>query len=316
MHKVFIDGQVGTTGLQIVQRIKDREDLELVEISQDDRKNATIKREIINSVDIVILCLPDTAARESVSLVENVNVKVLDASTAHRIDPTWIYGLPELDSFQRNKIKEARFVSVPGCYPTGFVLAITPLVKAGIVPADYPVTIQAVSGYSGGGRQLIETYKKRETEQDISKIWAFRPYSLQLSHKHVPEMQFYAGLKHKPFFVPSVGHFHQGMLVMIPLYRHLLKGIDTAKIKEVYQNRYFNESFINVHEVNDMNELDSGFLSPTKCNDTNILDLMVFDNEEQILLIARLDNLGKGASGAAVQNLNLMLQVNESTGLI
>ena len=315
-YKVFIDGQSGTTGLQINQRLRNREDIELVEIADADRKNSSIKKEIINSVDVAILCLPDGAARESVSLIENQHVKVLDASSAHRVHPDWVYGLPELNSGQREKIKSARFVSVPGCYPTGFILATAPLVEAGIIPADYPVTIQAVSGFSGGGRQMIENYEHQEDQNDFTKIWSYRPYALQLSHKHLPEMALYTGLKHKPLFVPAVAHIKQGMLVMVPLYNHLLKNSDLSFIIETLGSRYQSEPFIHVSALNDMDQLENGFLSPTVCNGTNNLDVMVFASDEQLLLVSRLDNLGKGASGAAVQNLNLMLSVDESTGLV
>ncbi len=316
MHKVFIDGQAGTTGLQINKRLSVRDDIEVINIADADRKNPSIKKDIINSIDVVILCLPDEAARESVSLIENRDVKVLDASTAHRVHPDWVYGLPELSPGQREKIKTARWVSVPGCYPTGFILATAPLVKAGIIPSDYPITIQAVSGYSGGGRQMIESYREQEDRKDFTKIWPYRPYALQLAHKHLPEMRLYTGLKHKPLFVPAVAHIKQGMLVMVALHRHLLKDSDPSYIVRTFMSCYQSEPFIRVAALNDMDQLENGFLSPVDCNGTNNLDLMVFAGEEQLLLVSRLDNLGKGASGAAVQNLNLMLSVDESTGLV
>jgi N-acetyl-gamma-glutamyl-phosphate reductase len=315
MFTLFIDGHAGTTGLQIFQRLKDRPDLSIVQIPEADRKNIKIKQDIINSVDIAILCLPDDAARESVSLVKNQAVKILDASTAHRTHPNWVYGLPELEAEQREKIRATRFISVPGCYPTGFVTAIAPLVKAGIVRKDYPVTIQAVSGYSGGGRQMIEAYQNRESSNNFANIWSYRPYALHLNHKHLPEMKYYSGLEYNPLFVPAVAHIKQGMLVMIPFHRRLLNNVEPSTLAEVLQSHYAAERFIQVRAVNHVDELEEGFLSPTACNGTNKVDLMLYANDEQILLVARLDNLGKGASGAAVQNLNLMASVDETTWL-
>ncbi len=317
MYKVFIDGQVGTTGLQIIERLKQHKDFEFVEIPFDERKNHSIKSDYLNSSDAVILCLPDAAAIESVQLIENKNVRVLDASTAHRTDEQWIYGLPEMSPQQRNKIKDSQRVSVPGCYPTGFILAMKPLVDSGIISPDNPVSVNAVSGYSGGGRKLIEAYKERENAGSIEELWSYRPYGLSLSHKHLPEMQKYSGLTNAPVFVPSVGHFLQGMLVQIPLSLQLLsKGTTIQTIVDLYREKYENEPFINVFPANFESELDGGFLSPTKNNGTNRLDLFVFGHDSQALIIARLDNLGKGASGAAVQNLNLMLGIKETEGLV
>ena len=317
MYKVFIDGQVGTTGLQIVERLKHRKDIELVEIPHEERKNLKIKSTYLNSSDAVILCLPDAAAVESVRLIDNKNVRILDASTAHRTADLWTYGLPELSNQQRVRIKDSTRVSVPGCYPTGFLLAIFPLIEFGIVPPDYPVCMNAVSGYSGGGRKLMEAYQEREKLFPKEELWSYRPYGLSLSHKHLPEMAKYSGLENKPVFIPSVGHFPQGMLVQIPLFTHLLaKGTSIHTIVDTYHKKYENESFIKVFPVNCENELDSGFLSPTKNVGTNQVELFVFGHESQAVIIARLDNLGKGASGAAVQNLNLMLGIKETEGLM
>lgn len=318
MFKVFIDGQVGTTGLQIAERLQNRKDIELLEISADDRKNSGKKKEVINSSDAVILCLPDAAAKESVSLVENPDIRILDASTAHRVTPEWTYGLPEMVPEQRERIRHSRFVSVPGCYPTGVICALKPLISSGVLPADSPMIVNAVSGYSGGGRQLIEKYKEREQTRPVSELWSYRPYALQLQHKHLPEMQKYTGLERSPLFVPSVGHFYQGMLVMIPIPLSMTKpGTAKETIEQLLQNYYKNENFIHVMEVNeDENILDNGFLSPTTCNGSNRLELMVFGNDTQVVLIARLDNLGKGASGATVQNLNILMGQDESTGLV
>ena len=315
MAQIFIDGQVGTTGLQIFDRLKNRNDLSLLEIPRADRKNQAIKREYLNAADLVILCLPDEASRESVSMIDNKTVKVIDASTAFRVDPDWIFGLPELDLNQRQKISQARFVSNPGCYSTGFLLAIVPLIQSGIVPKDYPVSIQAVSGYSGGGRQLIERYENREKEHP-NQLWTYRPYGFHLSHKHLPEMQVHSGLKYPPHFMPAVAHFEKGMLVSVPLFTHMLKsGTTLEQIHELLIKTYINEPFVEVYPPNDFESLDRGFLSPLECNSTNRLDLFVFGHRNQVQITARLDNLGKGASGAAVQNLNIMLGIDESQGL-
>ncbi len=315
MYSVFIDGQAGTTGLQIADRLQDMEGINLVTIPHDKRKDTETKKQILNDVDLVILCLPDDAAKASVAMIRNEKVRVLDASTAHRTHEDWAYGLPELMLGQRQKIKEASRVANPGCYPTGFLLGVVPLVQAGILPPDYPVVIDAVSGYSGGGRQLIEKYEARQSTHPDSP-WTYRKYGLQLAHKHVPEMRYYSGLDHDPVFVPAVADFKQGMLVSVPLITRLLKmGTTAAQVHDCLAGYFENEPFIEVCPSDDLDHLDDGFLSPLLCNNTNRVDIMVFANDEQILVISRLDNLGKGASGAAIQNLNLMLGEPENKGL-
>ncbi|MGK0290149.1 MAG: N-acetyl-gamma-glutamyl-phosphate reductase [bacterium] len=315
MYKVFIDGQVGTTGLQIYERLKNRSDIELLEIPESDRKNLEKKKEFLNQSDLVILCLPDSAAKESVSLIDNPNVKVLDASTAHRIAEDWTYGLAELPE-QREKIENARFVSNPGCYPTGFLLAVRPLVAEGILNPESLVTVNAVSGYSGGGRQLIEIYEKHAQQvNNPSDLWNYRPYALGLEHKHAPEMKKYALLENQPLFVPSVGHFAQGMLVSIPLFtKQFQKEVGKEEIHQILSKSYENEPFVQIMPL-EGDYLESGFLNPQDCNQTNRVDIFIFGNQDQILLVSRLDNLGKGASGAAVQNMNLMLGLKEGLGL-
>lgn len=314
MKTVFIDGQHGTTGLQILDRLTPRRDIEVLQIPEDKRKDAATKTAYLNEADLVILCLPDGAAVESAGLITNPQTKVIDASTAHRIADNWVYGLPELHESQRAALRTARRVSNPGCYPTGCILALAPLVRKGIVPADYPVSVHAVSGYSGGGKRLIATY--REVAEEQREAVACRPYGLTLAHKHVPEMQKLAGLAFPPIFTPMVGNFHQGMLVSIPLTNRVLNGRPSAAdIHDALAAYYDGERFVNVMPFGGKDALDGGFLSPIGCNGTNRLELFVFGHGEHTLLTARLDNLGKGASGAAVQNLNIMLGFDETTGL-
>ena len=314
MKTIFIDGQHGTTGLQILDRLKARQDLELLEIPEEQRKNVDAKAAYLNQADLVILCLPDDAARESVGLITNPQTKVIDASTAHRTANGWAYGLPELHKEQRMHLQTAMRVTNPGCYPTGFILALHPLIQQQIVPKDYPVTVHAISGYSGGGKSLITKYQG--VSADRLEAVTTRPYAFTLKHKHVPEMQKLTGLEFPPLFTPIVGNFHQGMLVSIPLVSRLLKGNPSAvDVHKVLADYYVGEHFVKVMPFGGENALDGGFLSPIGCNGTNMIELFVFGHEEQILLVARLDNLGKGASGAAVQNLNIMLGFDEHIGL-
>jgi N-acetyl-gamma-glutamyl-phosphate reductase len=312
MSKVFIDGQAGTTGLQIHERLTARDDIELLEISDADRKNPDIKRDIIAAAEVTILCLPDEAALETVALASGTSCRLLDASTAHRTDSDWAYGLPELNATQRAHIQQANAVSNPGCYPTGFLLGIAPLVAKGLLKVDAQFSINAVSGYSGGGKSMIEKYESRAPEEP----WWTRPYALKFGHKHIPEMRHYAGLVNAPLFTPSVGHYKQGMLVSVPLARHHLSGNQSPEaLQQALAEFYQQEPFVRVHPVNDESALTDGFLDPQVNNHTNQNDIHVYGNAEHIQVISVLDNLGKGASGAAVQNLNLMLGVEESRSL-
>ncbi len=310
MNRIFIDGQAGTTGLQIHERLSVRTDIALIEIDPAERKNPDAKQSIIDQADVVVLCLPDDAARETVRKTKNTHTRFIDASTAHRVNPDWTYGMPELMPDQREAIASARLVSNPGCYPTGFLAAVKPLISASVLARDALISISAISGYSGGGRQLIEKY------ESAGANWPARPYGMLLRHKHVPEMKQYAGLSTSPLFMPSVGHFYQGMLVSVPIHRDQL--VNTHSIENVHQlisEHYATEPCINVMPLNDDVELQDGFLDPQAANDTNRVDVFVYGHNDQIILVARLDNLGKGAAGAAVQNLNLMLQVTELEGL-
>ena len=313
MHKVFIDGQSGTTGLQIQDRLASRTDIELLEIDPSRRKDPSAKQAILDAADVTILCLPDEAARQTVELAAPCRTRILDASTAYRVDKDWCYGLAELKPGQREKIHAARYVSNPGCYPTGFLLAVQPLIANKTIKPAAQLSINAVSGYSGGGKAMIESY---ETQAANGEPWWVRPYALAFGHKHVPEMQFYAGLDHAPLFTPSVGHYQQGMLVSVPLAAaHLTHPPDANAVYETLAAYYAEEPCVKVHTVNSNEDLLDGFLNPQQNNGTNRNDIYVFGNEQHLQVISILDNLGKGASGAAVQNLNLMLGVEELSSL-
>ncbi len=303
---VFIDGEAGTTGLQIRQRLEDRADITLLSIDPARRKEAAARAELLNAADAVILCLPDAAAKEAVALIENPATRVIDASTAFRTADGWTYGFAEMTQGQRAAIAASKRVSNPGCYPTGAVGLIRPLVEAGLMPADWPVTINAVSGYSGGGKSMIAEFEEMETRDN------FRLYGLGLQHKHVPEIQVHGALLTRPIFSPSVGRYHQGMLVEIPL--HLTEmGATLDNIHEALSAHYAGETFVEVASLADSAAMTG--LDPEGLNGTNRMRLFVFGGDGQARLVALLDNLGKGASGAAVQNMNLMLGLNEGAGL-
>ncbi|MEQ1618203.1 MAG: N-acetyl-gamma-glutamyl-phosphate reductase [Terricaulis sp.] len=312
MAKVFIDGEAGTTGLQIRERLEGRRDLTLVSIDPEKRKDAMERKRLLNSVDAVILCLPDDAAKEAVALIDNDAVKVIDASTAHRIAPNWTYGFPEMATDQRVKIEASTRVSNPGCYPTGFVALARPLVEAGLIPRDWPLSVNAVSGYSGGGRAMIAEFED-ETSPAFTRA-PYRIYAMAQRHKHAPEMQYYAGLTCEPIFSPSVGRYRQGMIVEIPLALAALSARPRlADVHDTLVRAYEGERFVNVASLAEAAALRT--LDPEGLNGTNALKLFVFGHDEQARLVALLDNLGKGASGAAVQNLNLMLGLDEGAGL-
>ncbi len=314
MQRVFIDGQAGTTGLEIASRLSSRCDLELLCIADTDRKNPEARRTLLNEADLVILCLPDKAAVDAIALLDNPRTKVLDASTAHRVATNWIYGLPELDAHHRQRIQASHRVSNPGCYATGFILAAKPLIEAGVLAPDAQLSSFAVSGYSGGGRVMIEAQQRGDRNPSLASP---RSYSLNQQHKHLPEMTHFAGLTNPPLFTPVVGDYYKGMVVYLPLNpNQLARQANSADIHALLTERYHAEPCIDVAPLGAIDALDDGFLSPIGANDTNRLDLMVFGHADQTLVAARFDNLGKGASGAAVQNLNLMLGMPELTGLV
>ena len=311
--RVFVDGQHGTTGLKIRERLSGREDIELIEIPDEQRKNAAAKAELLNGADIVFLCLPDDAARESVGLIKNDAVCVIDGSTAHRVAAGWVYGMPELRPEQRDLIKNSRRITVPGCHATGFIMMLYPLVAQGIVPADYPVTCQAVAGYSGGGKNMIADYDNASAPDFIRNP---RPYALTLNNKHLPEMTQVVGLSRPPVFTPTVVNIYKGEIITIPLVaERLARPCTAADISRLLAEYYAGEQFVRVMPYPPDDRLKDGFMTFADCNDTNSIDIFVFGNEDRILLAARFDNLGKGASGAAVQNMNLVLGLPEETGL-
>ncbi|MDE7163027.1 MAG: N-acetyl-gamma-glutamyl-phosphate reductase [Clostridia bacterium] len=310
MIKVFIDGKEGTTGLQIYDRLGRRDDIQLITLPEELRKNVEARRECLNSADVCFLCLPDAAAIEAVQLVTNPKTKIIDASTAHRTNADWVYGLPELSDKRREEIKNSNRVANPGCYATGFITLVEPLVKAGIVSSDYPFVVHAVSGYSGAGKKAIAQYESADRDIELSSP---REYALSLSHKHIPEMVRECGLTQKPIFNPYVCDYYCGMCVTVPLFTRLLsKKCTVDTIREYFAEYYVRQNFINIVSSDDMPQ----FLAANKLAGTNMLNIYVTGNDEQILLASVFDNLGKGASGAAVQNMNIMFGLDECVSLV
>ena len=315
LPKVFIDGHTGTTGLRIHQWMAAREDVELLTLPQELRRNPEERRGQILESDVAILCLPDEAAVEVAEWVQVSDTRLIDASTAHRVAAGWVYGLPELESGQRSAIGQAKYVSNPGCYPTGFILLARPLIDAGLLAPDAPVSINALSGYSGGGNTLIEKWENLDS--GLSGLPYEAPYALYQRHKHVPEMMRYGGISAEPQFVPAVGPFRCGMRVQVPIHASLLApGTTGETVWETLYERYLGEPFVQVAPRPEPGTLDERSFDPEACNDSNRIQLHVAAHPSgHMLLIALLDNLGKGACGAAIQNLNLMLAFPEDAGL-
>ena len=314
LTKIFIDGKEGTTGLKIFERFKDRADLEIIQIDEEKRKDPEERKKLINSSDFTFLCLPDAAAAEAVSLAENPNVRIIDASTAHRTNTDWAYGFPELSAAHREKIKNSNRVAVPGCYAGGFISLVYPLVSNNFISPDYPVTCYAVSGYSGAGKKAIAVYESEDKPYGHNSP---RQYALTQQHKHLPEMQKICGLSEKPIFIPLVCDYYSGMVVTVPLFPKLMeKRYTPDEIVTMLKDHYKNQPMIKVYDFMGEEVLPDGFLPANTLSGKNHLEIFVYGNEDRIVLSSRLDNLGKGASGAAVQCLNIMMGIDETTGLL
>jgi N-acetyl-gamma-glutamyl-phosphate reductase len=308
---VFVDGQEGTTGLRIHEVLAGRRGIELLSIAPERRKDPAERARLLNAADVAFLCLPDAAAREAVSMVTNPHTCVIDASTAHRTLPGWTFGLPELAPGQRDAIRQAKRIANPGCHASAFILLLRPLVDAGLVPAASALSATSITGYSGGGKKMIEQYQALPTEPALTSP---RPYALSLQHKHLPEMMAHTGLTTAPVFMPMVGNFYKGLAVTVPVHAAAL-GTTPEALHAALAARYAGERFVRVMPLRDAATLEAGFLDVQAANDSNRVDVFVFANATQAVLVARLDNLGKGASGAAVQAMNVHLGVDEALGL-
>ncbi|MCR4736167.1 MAG: N-acetyl-gamma-glutamyl-phosphate reductase [Treponema sp.] len=312
--KIFIDGKEGTTGLKIFERFAGRSDIELLTIAEENRKNPIEKAKIINSADYVFLCLPDAAAIESAELCTNPNTRIIDASTAHRTNPDWAYGFPELDKSFREKIKSSNRVAVPGCYASGFIAIAYPLVKSGILPKDYPIVVHAVSGYSGAGKKAIAQYEAEDRDFSLDSP---RLYALTQKHKHLPEMKIISGLDYEPIFNPYVCDYFQGMTVTVGLHSRLLsKKVTAAQVQQMFAEHYDGANFVKVAPLMGEGILPEQFIPANTLANTNDMQIFVYGNDDRIMITSRFDNLGKGASGAAVQCLNIMMGIDERTGLV
>lgn len=310
--KVFIDGKEGTTGLKIYERFQGRNDIEILLIDEEKRKDINERKRLINSSDFTFLCLPDVAAIEAVSLVENDHTKIIDASTAHRTNPAWAYGFPELSKEHREKIINSKRVAVPGCYASGFNALAYPLIKAGIMSKDYPVVCHAVSGYSGAGKAMIAEYESADRNPELDTP---RQYALGQTHKHLPEMKAISGLDYNPMFNPYICDYFSGMVVSVPLHTRMLNNATAQDVQKAFEEHYEGQHFVKVSKFMGEGTLTDNFLSANNLSDTNQMQIFVFGNDEQVLVCSRLDNLGKGASGAAVQCMNIMMGIDEKTGL-
>ncbi len=307
MKKVFIDGKAGTTGLRIYERLSERSDIELMLLPEEKRKDVEARREALNTCDIAFLCLPDAAAIESVGLIENENVKVLDTSTAHRTNPDWAYGFPELSAAHREKIMNSKRIAVPGCHASGFISLVYPLVEAGAISPDTLLTCHSLTGYSGGGKKMIAEYE--DAEPDVA-LESPRQYGLNQNHKHLKEMKAITGINAFPAFCPIVADYYSGMLVTVPLFKEQLNGVTIEDIKKIYANKYHSDIVKYKDEIG-----ENGFICSNKLSFDDSMEIFVEGNEDRILLMSRYDNLGKGASGAAIQNMNILLGTDEKAGL-
>ena len=311
--KVYVDGQEGTTGLRIHEVLAARSDVEVLRIDADKRKDPAERARLLNAADVAFLCLPDAASREAAEMVTNPRTCLIDASTAFRTDPGWVFGLPELAPGQRDRLRQAKRIANPGCHASAFIVLLRPLVDAGLVPATLPISATSITGYSGGGKKMIEQYQAMPLEPALTSP---RPYALTLGHKHVPEMMAHTGLTARPMLMPVVSNFYKGLAVQVPLHRSQLPADATPEaVHAALAQRYAGERFVRVRPLRDDAVLENGFFDGQACNDTNFVDLFVFASDTQVLLFARLDNLGKGASGAAVQSMNVHLGVDEGLGL-
>jgi len=308
---VFVDGQEGTTGLRIHEYLAQRSDVEVLRIDPDRRKDVAERARLLNAADVAFLCLPDTAAREAAAMVNNPRTCLIDASTAHRTLPGWVYGLPELAPGQRDALRSGKRIANPGCHASAFIVLLRPLVDAGLVPRAAAISATSITGYSGGGKKMIEQYQALPLEPALTSP---RPYGLSLGHKHLPEMAAHTGLSAPPIFMPVVGNFYKGLAVSVPLPLKEL-GTTAEAVQQALATRYAGERFVRVMPLRDADTLEAGFFDVQACNDTNRVDIFVFANPTQALLLCRLDNLGKGASGAAVQAMNVHLGVDEGLGL-
>ena len=311
---VFVDGQEGTTGLRIHEYLAQRRDVEVLRIDPERRKDATERARLLNAADVAFLCLPDNAARDAAALVNNPGTCLIDASTAHRTVPGWVFGLPELAPGQRDAIRASKRIANPGCHASAFILLLRPLIDAGLVPAVHALSATSISGYSGGGKKMIEQYQAAASSGAEQALTSPRPYALSLTHKHVPEMMAHTGLISAPIFMPIVGNFYKGLAVTVPLHLAALSATPEA-VHAALMSRYASERFISVMPLRDPATLENGFFDVQGSNDSNRVDIFVFANDKQAILVARLDNLGKGASGAAVQAMNVHLGVDEGLGL-
>ena len=320
MFKVFVDGEAGTIGLQIYERLAKRTDIEVLRIAPELRKDVNERKRLINESDVTFLCLPDAAAIESAALCENPNTRVIDASTAHRVNPAWTYGMPELSAAQREAIAKSRRIANPGCHASGFILGVYPLVAAGILPKNANLSAYSITGYSGGGKKLIAEYEEAAAKEhkagESKAIMAPAPYALALSHKHLPEMKKYCELENTPFFNPVLGPFYKGMAVTVSIFANALnKKLGPEGLTEVLAKHYEGSRFVKVMPFEPAPTLFNGRLDPTVCNDTNNARIQVFGNENVMQVTTIIDNLGKGASGAAIQNMNIALGLDEGISL-